>query len=162
MNQCPQCGQQDIYKINAYCMAHQRNSSGAMVIAGGDGHGHGGIGGGLTSSSSQSALAASFLPGQKPVQPGALTGCLAAVLVISVLFGCVFLGEAAGPFLITVSIATAVIFGVVALCGGGWDKMTEKSNALHAQKMQAWEERVNRYNNGWLCVRCGHSWIPQL
>lgn len=33
-------------------------------------------------------------------------------------------------------------------------------NRIAAEKRPAWLEKVKMYEHGWVCLQCGHSWIP--
>jgi hypothetical protein len=158
---CSRCGQTDLYKIDAYCMAHQKNRAGAMVDVVSDGHGHSGIASGLSSSRSQSPLVASLLPGLKkvPVKAG-------MILTVTALFSILLSGVAAaligaGSDSYDDHSASATVF-LLCLAGSGaliaWmhfsghlKRRAEKSE----QEAQTWEERMRMYTEGWLCVRAG-------
>jgi hypothetical protein len=143
-HQCPQCGTSDVYNIKTYCLASQRVGSGTMVAAVPDGGGHHGIGVGLASSKSQSKLAATLSPGAKPSN-----GCAVITVVLTGLVALLLFSATGGPLGALIAVAGTVI----ALIYLSRDKSMEA-------KREAWKARVHFFEQGWVCLRCGHTWLP--
>lgn len=103
------------------------------------------------SSKSRTNLAASLDPGAKPSDSdtGCGLGCGGAVAVLG--FAAMIGGAGAG-----------VVFLILGLLVIGWALMTSDSRkAALAKKIAQWEEKRSFMEGGWICHRCGYSWIPE-
>jgi hypothetical protein len=135
-----------------FCLSTEQVGSGAVV---GAAAGH--IGVGLTTTTAQSSLALSLKPGPEPGNKIAgnrfLIG-LGLVALASFIAGGV--ADALGsdsPF----GVAVAVL--VVGMIGNFVANLSEmEKNALKAK--EAWKAKKDLYERGWICPRCGHTWIP--
>jgi hypothetical protein len=135
-----------------FCLSTDQVGTGVVVGAGG-----GRIGVGLTTMASQPSLALSLKPGREPGNRIAGTGYLIGIgLVALASFIAGGIADALGsdsPFGITVAV---LIIGMI----GNYlaNVSTTERNAHKAR--EAWDTKRDLYERGWVCLRCGHTWIP--
>jgi hypothetical protein len=142
---CPSCKSDNTQTIKMMCLGGSSTSASAGVGVTSNLH----VGVGIAGSSSQTKLAAKFNPGIKPDNTG----------LKYIAFGfaafCIFIGVIAlaqnnsGGW---VSLFIALIAGVVGQFG--------PSNDSIADKIAAWEIKKALYENGWICHKCGNTWMP--
>jgi hypothetical protein len=150
--QCEKCGSTDVHGIKMFSLSTDRVGTGAVVGAGG---GH--IGAGLTTMTSQTSLALSLKPGREPGKRIAGSGYLIGIgLVVLASFIAGGIADALGsdsPFGITVAV---LIIGMI----GNYlaNVSTMERNALKVR--EAWNAKRDLFERGWVCLRCGHTWIP--
>jgi len=53
--------------------------------------------------------------------------------------------------------AVLAIGGVLLMVG--WNKRSTKA-AKMPERIAAWQKKVDLQERGWICHRCGHTWIP--
>jgi hypothetical protein len=53
-----------------------------------------------------------------------------------------------------VAIVMGLLLGVLA-----WF-MVREDIQIQKERKAEYEAKLQRYNHGWVCVRCGHTWVP--
>ena len=136
-----------------------------MVLATGiqDGKAHsvnfysgGGVGFGSTDLNLSTRLASRYDPGSKPIEFGAalmllfsiIAGVIGSIILIFATFG-----KDVPPF----ALLLGAFFILVAYCLFRIKKAIEND---HKKSLKIWEEKSKYANDAWLCLRCGHNWIP--
>lgn len=151
--QCRQCGSVDVHAIKMFCLSTDQVGTGAVLGTVSGGH----IGVGLTTTTAQTSLSLSFKPGREPSKAIAGNGYLIRMGLVAL---AAFIGggiaDALGSDSAFGIAATILIVGMIGNVLVNRSKM--KENALEARK--AWEAKKHLYEHGWVCVRCGHTWIP--
>ena len=109
------------------------------------------VGGGVTSSGmtvvggsttvSTNQLAAGFNPGPKPSWVSGVVLGLALVLV-----GMMAIGDNLAIGVILAIAGAIIAFGMY--------------NAKRLA-IRTWDSKVYMYHRGWICLQCGHSWVPE-
>jgi hypothetical protein len=112
-----------------------------------DGH-HVGYGVTASKTKSTSALAASLVPGAAPTEwagVGVVAGCLIAFFsLVGIFTG----GLDLAPRVLSLFFGLAVAILSYRAVGGA------------SPEREAWEYRCALFERGWVCVRCGHTWLP--
>lgn len=148
MFNCPVCQSENTQSLRMIC-----ESGTATTTGGGIGVGSGGgVGIAIGGSKIQSTLAAAHNPGSKPVKKEA-GGCAAIFIVICGGLGIGGLASGNPTGAIFLLIAIGLLMYVINANSG----MKEK----HKADLVEWEAKSERLNKGWLCHRCGHSWVPE-
>jgi hypothetical protein len=116
----------------------------------------GGVGFGNASINMTTRLAAKYNPGSRPVIFG--TALFSTLGVIGGLFGLIVL-----LFTLKAKETPGIVYGCgffFLIIGPAlfWSKKFIKSS--HERAVQAWEEKSAYANRAWVCLRCGHDWIP--
>ncbi len=102
---------------------------------------------------SDTALAASLKPGPKPLDYPP-TGCLVFVAILTGIVG-VLLVTSDGK------IFGAIMLGLSALfCLMAWAVKKDDKNPIVPIEIQKWEQKNKLFETGWICHKCGHTWIP--
>lgn len=147
---CPSCQGENTQTIKMVLLSGSSTSKGNIV--GVDSNGDVGVAG--ISAGSKTNLAASLDPGNAPTDSKAAGywgcgGCATVFGVMALAAG----GEAAaggvGIFLVGVGVLIA-----------GFVTADKRKKDLSAQTVR-WNEKVKIAENGWICHRCGHSWLPE-
>jgi hypothetical protein len=144
-HQCPQCGTNDIYRIDTYCAGHQQiGKSGTLAVLP-TGGGYYGLGTATTTSRSQSKLAAGLTPGEYPYP--SIVGTVITLTIGVLVTLCAFAASVwAGIGCLSLTLTFAFFLS---------------QDSTLEQRRGIWNEKTRLYEHGWVCVRCGSTWIPE-
>jgi hypothetical protein len=127
--------------------------SGSSVGVGVTNSGSVGIGGAVTGSTTE--LARRFIPGPAPEMPADWGAFFRSIYDKPVLFIvlCMALGALLGwaAYIDIRILGYAIVFTVLGF-------FIELQSSV---RYPAWLEKVKMYDHGWICLQCGHSWIPE-
>jgi hypothetical protein len=114
---------------------------------------HGDVALASLSSTSRTNLAATLDPGPRPVNEDGCfyTGC-GGLIALSAIVAFAAKDDPA------VDAAVLAIGGVLLMVG--WNKRSTKA-AKMPERIAAWQKKVDLQERGWICHRCGHTWIPE-
>ena len=113
---------------------------------------------GLTTTTAQTSLALSLKPGRKPQEKIAGNrfvigiGC---VVPAATLVGAGIAQALGSDSAFAIAVAILVVGMIVNFLV---DEPNWKQNGLKAREV--WDAKNHVYEHGWVCVRCGHTWIP--
>jgi hypothetical protein len=143
--QCPSCSSDRSQTIKLMCLSATKSLSAtsAGISASGD------VGLAATTGRSTTQLAAQYAPGPKPDPSGPAV----AVLLGGITGGCfsfLLFGGMSGSEVVG-AVAGIGIFALIAHLARKW----------HTEKCAEWERRIPLYERGWICMQCGHAWLPE-
>jgi hypothetical protein len=134
---CPYCNSENTISIKDICLAGASSGS----SNGFDASSSINVEAGIMNSCSPDELAKKYSP-VKP--PGSIFKRIGAVCLIVALI-LAFTGSGIGSALALI----AMLLGVVSMMIGKKDP-----------RQKEWDAKINFYENGWICRKCGSSWIP--
>jgi hypothetical protein len=105
-----------------------------------------------TSSITRTNLAAVLDPGEKPVFNN-------MVSTMGVVFGILSTGGGVVFLIIGIEAAWYLIACGIFMLFIGWKSRDDPEFGKKA--VAHWEQKVALKNNGWICHRCGHTWLPE-
>ena len=143
---CPSCKSENTQSIKMMCLSGTSSGSSTGVGVSSDLD----IGVGRLNSNSQTALAERFTPSTSPASTAAGCGCFSLIAGLVIL--CIGMASDADGS------GFAAFLGVVGLILGGV-MMASSNNNKNPQQVE-WEAKINLYENGFICHKCGRTWIP--
>lgn len=144
---CPSCQSENTQTIKMVYLSG--SSTGRATAVGLDNHGDLAVA--QLGSKSQTNLAASFNPGRKPFKRTSIgeIGCGFSLVI----FGLICMLDRA--------VVLGIVVLVIAIALIKWGKSTVgKKEARFATETAEWEKKKATLESGWICLKCGHNWIP--
>lgn len=132
---CPICKSQNIQTIKMMC----ENGTTTTSSTGGGVSSDFDVAVGRMNSESQTELAKKFAPGDAPGEAIGGCGCLVAILF----FVLAMIAVNDGQIFVYAGIITLIITGII----------------LYFSDSKEWNNKVHLYENGWICHKCGNTWI---
>ena len=145
---CPKCGASDTQSIQMIVKSGTTHTQSTGIGFTGDGD----IGVASFGGTNKSELAKQFEPGSDPSGERGAVGIVAWVLIgigLIEIFACVIAGLSYLSF-----------FGVLFLLAGWYVFLRAPSSEENAKASAVWQQKMDIFNNGWFCHRCGTSWKP--
>lgn len=106
----------------------------------------------------QTTLAASLNPGQKPSASNNMRCGLIAFGIAGFfgLIGLISLGidNTVGGHI------SAFVLSILLTAAFGFFGYTVTFGSANAKAVSAWEKKNRQFETGWICHRCGHTWLP--
>lgn len=146
---CQKCGSSRTQTVKMLCLSMTNSASSAGV--GLTDSGSLGVAGMRTDS--MTALAQQFLPGPKPTGFSWFGGCLSAVGILGLFGGLLSYAESHSS-----SDSDGIIGAAILLVAGVVVFAFKRFQARSLHPI--WVEKTVRYELGWVCLQCGHSWVP--
>lgn len=143
---CPSCQSNNTQTIKMMCLNGTTSGSTTGIGVSSDLD----IGAGKLNSESKTALAEKFTPETSPENTACGCGCLSLIIgTVIIIAGFVSSDEGSGML--------ALIFGLPAvIISFIFFSKIGKDNP----KQREWKAKVRLYNEGWICHKCGHTWLP--
>jgi len=134
---CTSCSSDRTQTVKMMCMSATtiRQTAGVGITT------SGAVGVGVSKGASVSDLAARFIPGQQPSSFSMIAwgGVIALI----------------GFFLWAQTKVLSILSLLVALI------LVFAGNGNRIANRRQWSRRVALYESGWICLQCGHAWIPK-
>lgn len=143
---CPSCHSENTQTIKMMCLSGTTSgsSSGIGVTSDLD------VGVGTLNSESQTALAEKYTPESSPTSFFGGCGCLFLIIGITIFIACIR-STSELPFLFYLIAICVLLLGISFLI---------KSVKQNSPEQKEWEAKAKLYEEGWICHKCGNTWLP--
>lgn len=151
---CPQCNSENTQAIHVMVAAGNSSGFGSSSHVGITSHGTIGVGSSSHGIQTATDLARQHARPQPPKRDTAVQGCGALILGAGALmFGATVL---AWKFTEQTTIGIFIM-----LFGGFVLYLYQRGDKAHFARLQQYRDRLEYWENAWLCHRCGHDWDPR-
>lgn len=147
---CPACKSENTQSIKMMCL--NGTTTGAAFAVGANTHLD--IGVASINSKAETKLVSQYSPGEKPTNN---VGCLSvlcyvptAIFVYNGLYDLIHKDYSSGLLILSLTVFIAPIPAFI-----------KYMNKEKTEKLQSdWEQKNLLYNSGWICHKCGRTWVP--